>query len=1062
MTPHRSPAVFSAAVLIAGVLLSGTPPHVATAAQSWSPHPDRSITLITGDRVQLGGPRGLTVVPAPGREAMGFRQSTDEHGDTHLVPSDAAAPVASGWLDPRLFNISLLAATGYDDATRRDIPLIVARSNARPTAATAVRELPSIDAIAVRVAKSSAFWSARSATSTTRIWLDGPMSPHLDRSAAQIGAPSAWRAGHTGKGATVAVLDTGVDTTHPDLAGAVVRERDFTGSASGPTDRYGHGTHVASIIAGRHDRYTGVAPGAALLNGKVLPDSGFGLESAIIAGMEWAVAEGADVVNMSLGNATASDGADPVSRAVNRLTERTGTLFVVAAGNTGDLVGSPAAADAALTVGAVDERDALADFSSRGPRLADDGIKPDITAPGVDVVAARASGSSLGQPVGDRHTRVSGTSMAAPHVAGAAAILAARYPHWRAEDVKAALTGSAKADPALSVFEQGAGRVDLARAVSHVVHATPAAIGNGLVRWPHTDDEPVDRVVTYHNAGTKPVTLAVEADVRAQDGTPAPAGMFTVAPREITVPAGGRAEVTVTTDTAVDGVDGLYSGTVTATGGDSTIRTPLAVTREVESYDVRLTFLGADGLPTPDYDYRFIGIDHQKSYQSYDESGTVVVRLPKGHFHLQAHTRTGPAESVRVEPAFVVEQDTALTVDHREGKPLGFAVDRPEARSSGASAEFSLRAEWGEARLLLHLHGFNGYLVTPSSTSAPGKFTFTAEATMARPGGSGGFTTSPYLYHLRRVEDGRVPADLLRTVRDDELAVVSAVHATTLPGRVGERDGDVVRPLPFTLEELYTPDQPWHGEFAQVPRAHHRPWDGHQGTAAPRVFRRGQSVVERWNHGVQGPAFPPSTRGLATRSGDRMAFDIPLYSDSTPNHIGYGPHSGTTELYRGQERVGEARSQAGTGQFAVPGGSATYRLHVDALRADTAEVSTRVTADWTFRSGTTVGQTPLPLLAVRFAPGLDDWNQAPRDAPTVLDLTVDHNGGARSARPTRVEVSYDDGASWQPVQLRRHDDRWTAELAHPPNAAHVSLRAGAADDEGNSVDQTIIRAFTLK
>lgn len=185
---------------------------------------------------------------------------------------------------------------------------------------------------------------------------------------------------------------------------------------------------MASTVAGSGaasgGQRRGVAPGAELMNGKVLDNFGNGQESWVIAGMEWAATNGADVISMSL-QAGVTDGTDPVSQAVNQLTEANGVLFTIAAGNFGsarETVTAPGAANQALTVGAVDKSDVLAGFSGRGPRAGDFAIKPDITAPGVDIIAARAAGTSLGTPVDDSYTMLSGTSMATPHVAGAAAI----------------------------------------------------------------------------------------------------------------------------------------------------------------------------------------------------------------------------------------------------------------------------------------------------------------------------------------------------------------------------------------------------------------------------------------------------------------------------------------------------------------------------------------------------------------------------------------------------------------------------------------------------------------
>ena len=189
--------------------------------------------------------------------------------------------------------------------------------------------------------------------------------------------------------------------------------------------------------------------------------------------MQWAAGtQRAKVVNMSLGGTDTAD-VDPLEQAVQNLTAEFGTLFVIAAGNSGadSSVASPATADDALSVGAIDRDDNLASFSSRGPRLGDYGIKPEITAPGVDIMAARGKDSELGIPAGPggKYMMLSGTSMATPHVAGAAAILAQQHPDWTPAQLKAALMAAAKPNPTIGVYAQGAGRVDIARAITQRV-----------------------------------------------------------------------------------------------------------------------------------------------------------------------------------------------------------------------------------------------------------------------------------------------------------------------------------------------------------------------------------------------------------------------------------------------------------------------------------------------------------------------------------------------------------------------------------------------------------------
>src|SRR4030095_16689142 len=141
------------------------------------------------------------------------------------------------------------------------------------------------------------------------------------------------------------------------------------------TDHNGHGTHVAALVAGTGAAAGGArrggALGASLLSGKVLGDDGTGQFSRIIAGLEWAIGQGARVVNMSLSSDTPSTGQDPLSLAVNALSAEHGVLVVASAGNAGPgrgTIGAPGAADTALTVGAVNGQDRLATFSSRGPR----------------------------------------------------------------------------------------------------------------------------------------------------------------------------------------------------------------------------------------------------------------------------------------------------------------------------------------------------------------------------------------------------------------------------------------------------------------------------------------------------------------------------------------------------------------------------------------------------------------------------------------------------------------------------------------------------------------------
>ncbi len=277
-------------------------------------------------------------------------------GRLSVVPSDALTLLGSKRLDPRLFDVTELLATGSPET----LPLIItyagppaaASSTLRDSGATAERELPAINGRAARIPTAelpelfSSLTSARKAASgIDKIWLDGRRKLLLDHSVPQIGAPEAWAAGYTGRGVKVAVLDSGVDAAHPDFAGRL-QSANFT--PEGPEDANGHATHVASIVGGSgaasDGRYKGVAPDADLLSGKVCVYDGCS-DSWVLAGMDWAVQQGAKVVNLSLGGYD-GPGIDPLEQAVDTLSTQYGTLFVVAAGNDGPdagTVGSPGA-----------------------------------------------------------------------------------------------------------------------------------------------------------------------------------------------------------------------------------------------------------------------------------------------------------------------------------------------------------------------------------------------------------------------------------------------------------------------------------------------------------------------------------------------------------------------------------------------------------------------------------------------------------------------------------------------------------------------------------------------
>jgi len=685
------------------------------------PRGPQQITLVTGDRVVLneaGSEHSVRVEGAPrsGGGALWFRTVTAAEG-TYVLPSDAQPAIQAGLLDKELFNVEYLAANGYTDAQTKQIPVLVgypaARSvkSSRASLAAQADRLPatskpvgltSINGAGIRVEKASAtaFWEqlrgSRVGTlgaGLAKVWLNRKVKVNLAESVPLIGAPAAWEAGYDGTGVKVAVLDTGIDANHPDVAGKVAGSKSFVDDPV--PDGQGHGTHVAATIAGSGAASAGsrkgVAPGAQLLIGKVLNNAGSGDFESVIAGMEWAATEQqADVVSMSLG-ACCSDGSDAASVAVNNLTASTGALFVVAAGNDGptaETISSPGSADSALTVAATNKQDALAGFSSRGPRPGNQALKPEIAAPGVDIIAARAAGTSLGTPVDENYSSLSGTSMATPHVAGAAAILAQRHPDWQAAQLKAALMSTAH-DVTGTVYQVGAGRVDVARAVRQQVFTTTASIDLGRVEKAAegTPTPPITKQVTYTNLSQQAVTLTLSANLRDAAGQQVPTGAVTTDP-SITVPAGGTATTSVTV-APHDLAQQQYTGAVVATDESTGTRvtTPIGMVLEPKKFTLTVRTLGRDGKPLTPQSQDTIdvsgpnGIDFGDDVRLVDTGVTQVSVFP-GTYSVAQLAAWADGDNrlngaLLSNPEVSVTGDTEITLDARTASEITFATPKP-------------------------------------------------------------------------------------------------------------------------------------------------------------------------------------------------------------------------------------------------------------------------------------------------------------------------------------------------------------------------------------------------
>ncbi|MEU2251033.1 S8 family serine peptidase [Streptomyces sp. NPDC019224] len=681
----------------AGVPAAAADPEGAPTA-SGSTGTSYDITLVTGDVVHytdLPGTQDVVTVD-PADEGKGGVHVQTQAGHTYVVPEQAMPLLAADKLDPRLFDVTGLVAMGYDDARYGSVPLIAtgsgrgrsARPPATPDGATRVRTLGSIDASALHADKDRArtFWKdvAPGAAPDTladgigKLWLDGRVTASLADDTAQIKATEAWQKGYDGKGVRIAVLDTGADLDHPDLVGQVEASESFVAGQT-VDDGNGHGTHVASTIAGTGaasgGTEKGAAPGARLLVGKVLGNSGSGADSASIAGMEWAKAQGADIVSMSLGSSTPSDGDDPMSLAVDALSADGGPLYVIAAGNAYDpgSIGTPGAAASALTVGAVDGRDERAEFSSQGPLFGTHRLKPDVSAPGVDVTAA-ASQSVPGW-TGGLYRTMSGTSMATPLVSGAAAILKQRHPDWSGERIKNALMTTSERTTQ-SPYEVGTGRIDAAAAVDTVIEAT-GSVEAATYNWPNADAKQTVRTISYRNDGDRDVVLDLSMDTDED--------AYALSASQVSLPAGGTASVTLTLDPSKVAAGTTFSGQVTATDtatGAVAAHTGFALFKEREMYDFTIKVKDRDGKPATDSVVIYDPAATEPMYVTVD--GETTLRLPPGRYTASSYMDVPGDGPDSLGKAYLLAPEVTLGPD---SPPASATLDASQARKAYALPE---------------------------------------------------------------------------------------------------------------------------------------------------------------------------------------------------------------------------------------------------------------------------------------------------------------------------------------------------------------------------------------
>ena len=653
MKRHSSKLVFTI-LLVVLVLLSTPLPQVHANLQTASqaaltaddtvpvtyvnatpPIHQYTITLITGDILYVsksdGGAWSVAVREAPRQYGtVPFETFSDSQKGTYAVPADVVSLVPN-LLDPYLFNVEYITENHLNDESTSVLGAVVQYAPGSPLSnqwdnnSVQYSNLTMVNSQAISIPKENAADFGRHIINRPlslpngiqKIWLDKVATAALDQSVPMIGGDVARNVlGYNGTGINIAILDTGIDATHPDFFFAngtskVIVRIDATCLAQPilycdhtTKDLFGHGTHVASIAAGTGaasgGRYTGVAPGASLMSIKVLNEQGFGFDSWVMIGLQLA-AQGingvkADVISMSLG-AGPTDGSDPLSQAINQIVSAYGIPVVIAAGNSGCdfCVASPGAADDAITVAATTKAvspglPSIATFSSRGPRVDNLDVKPDIAAPGVGVVAACSSTAGpIPCPRGSRYTTLSGTSMATPHVSGSVALLLQQARQrgitLTPAEIKDVLQSSSivlppsrPGQPDVDIYQQGAGliRIDHALEASVIFNSSEISFGNVPFTTPS-----LQRTFQVMNLGTTTMSVSLSYQMRDVPTTLSIFdtgatfnGLVSLDQNKVTIAAGSSASVTLTINVAnlpTRKLWSVFSGRIFASSGNTTL-----------------------------------------------------------------------------------------------------------------------------------------------------------------------------------------------------------------------------------------------------------------------------------------------------------------------------------------------------------------------------------------------------------------------------------------------------------------------------------------------------------
>jgi len=1056
------------------------------------------VTLVTGDIVLVtissDGRRNFAVEPVdPKEKFLSFKKGND----TYIVPSSARLDK----LDLNMFNIDYLLREKYHKLTY----FLVLVSSDSTSAVQSLAADPAIRGSVTRLFKIIPAFAARVKTSDVRglyralvgkpqakrIWLDGIIHPSLNESVPLIGAPSVWAAGYDGTGIKIAILDTGIDSTHPDVSGKIVAAVDMTDDGT-TDDLHGHGTHVAVIAAGTGaasgGKFKGVAPGASLMNVKVLNQWGSGYYSWIISGIEYATLNGANIISMSLGGPP-TDGNDPLSLAVDTAVAY-GVVASVAAGNERDYftVRTPGAARKAITVGASTKSDILASFSSLGPTL-DFRVKPDVLAPGASIISGHAANAKYPYLDGPQnyppyYTMLSGTSMATPHVSGLVALIKQKNPGWTPAFIKDALINTAVQLDAYSIYQQGGGRVNAFDAVQTTMLMDPGSYSLGAL--PSSLPSAYSEFAVYNLGGSTLTVSLLAILVDAQTGI-SYSSAVALNVTSLSVPSGSSRGVRLTVNLVSLPVS-VYSGLVYAVqAGVMTIHSLFGFAKLNQLQVSKVDLDGAKAVG--DWVYIFkkntssrfewslsnvIGYtDKTGQFTTYVGSGDHTVMS----FGWQTVSKNGPI-TVTIADTVTITSFTSITLDERTTNIVTFDMNKPGL----LMASMRMTLYYGVGTWWQWL-GFGFSYTYPSPSASVFRL---SNAAMNATFGYSYFPSSAYdfgnpynvnsgeWYDLLYASSG-VAGPISWQADYSTIVQKSCTYSVNRSPRIGAWRWSYVYTTMFDVNGV-TPSWYWSWALSwqmNLPQSRmeyvspNTYYDQYlekrsdlPGKATPSIYYHGPwrswspgtKTSEHWNRALSTKLY-----GYADSSTGYVEFYGHAFMDSYRHSFDEWDRypAGTMTILKGAQVLFSGSIDDSFDYWSYSGAGA-YTIKIDAT--NNQELSKHTTASFTMNVPSITGYVYAPLICFR-PQGLDLNNTMSAGNAEIYVSVSDPN--IIPVTSVTLQYSTDDGLSWKSATLAAtaYTNYYYANLGFL-QGVYVSLKAMASDPvTGNTASQMTIRAF---